>query len=180
VLMANHMRAAERERLLYMPGLALLAVDSAAWAVGVLAAMALRFDFEFTAWSAWSPVTAIVITVVAQVAAGTLSGLYAGRWRRGSLDEGLALARAVLVSCAVMLIANDIVLDARVVPTSVVLAAAPAAFCGAGAARFLERLAVLRRGRRAPSGAAPVLIFGAGDGGSRCNRTGKAAMRRSG
>jgi FlaA1/EpsC-like NDP-sugar epimerase len=167
VLMANHMRAAERERLLYMPGLALLAVDSAAWAVGVLAAMALRFDFEFTAWSAWSPATAIVITVAAQVAAGTLSGLYAGRWRRGSLDEGLALARAVLVSCAVMLIANDIVLDARVVPTSVVLAAAPAAFCGAGAARFLERLAVLRRGRRAPSGAAPVLIFGAGDGGSR-------------
>ncbi len=167
MLMANHMRGGERERLLKTPGMVLLVVDSAAWAVGVLAAMALRFDFEFTAWSVWAPATAIAITVGAQVVAGTLSGLYAGRWRRGSLDEGLALARAVLVSCAVMLIANDIVLDARVVPTSVVLAAAPAAFCGAGAARFLERLAVLRRGRRAPSGAAPVLIFGAGDGGSR-------------
>jgi len=154
-------------RRLRLPGMVLLAVDALAWVIGVLAAMALRFDFTFNTWSEWNPAGAAAIAVTAMVAAGAIGGLYGGRWRRGSLDEGLALARAVVLGGTVLFLFNNFFLDSRLVPTSVVLASAPAAFCGAGAARFVQRLVVLRRGRRALSDAIPVLIFGAGDGGYR-------------
>ncbi len=150
-----------------VPPSLLLVVDSAAWAAGVLAAMALRFDFVPRSWSEWSPVAAIAVAAAAQSVAGTATGLYAGRWRRGSLDEGHALARSILLACGVLLVVNTFVPGMRVVPTSVALGAAPAAFCAAGAVRFLERLMLLRRTRRTLAGATPVLVFGAGDGGFR-------------
>jgi FlaA1/EpsC-like NDP-sugar epimerase len=165
--MAKNMQGREQERRLQVPGMAVMAVDALAWCVGVMAAMALRFDLTIEAWTEWKPLTAIAVGIASQVAVGAVFGLYGGRWRRGSLDEGLALARSIALVCVVLVVANNFVLASRAVPTSVVLAAAPAAFCGAGAARFLERLIVLRRGRRAVDGATPVLIFGAGDGGYR-------------
>ena len=165
--MVGNVRGEMRERRLRMPSMVFLAVDAMAWTVGVLAAMALRFDFMLDAWRSWTPAAAVAVAVVAQAAAGSIAGLYGGRWRRASLDEGLALARAMSVTCAVLLIANHVAANGRFVPTSVVLASAPAAFCAAGAARFLERLLVLHRGRQVPNGAVPVLVFGAGDGGYR-------------
>ena len=152
--MAMNIRGEARDPGRQMPGTVLALVDAGSWGVALLGAMALRFDFVFDSWSEWTPLTAIGVAIGAQVIAGSLSGLYAGRWLNGSLDEGLALARAVILSCGLLLVVNNLVLDSRLVPTSVVLAAAPGAFCGAGAARFLERLMVLRRGRRAPTGAA--------------------------
>ena len=165
--MAMNIRGEDRGPGRQMSGTVLALVDAGSWGVALVGAMALRFDFVFDSWSEWTPLTAIGVAIGAQVIAGSLSGLYAGRWLNGSLDEGLALARAVILSCGLLLVVNNLVLDSRLVPTSVVLAAAPGAFCGAGAARFLERLMVLRRGRRAPTGAVPVLILGAGDGGHR-------------
>ena len=165
--MAITMQGDEHAPRLQLPGVMLAVVDSLAWVFGVLAAMALRFDFGFDIWREWNPADAIGIVVVAMLAAGAIGGLYGGRWQRGSLDEGLALARAVLLVCVTLFTVNNLLLGARLVPTSVVFAAAPAAFCGAGAARFLERLMVLRQSRRAPGDAIPVLIFGAGDGGQR-------------
>jgi FlaA1/EpsC-like NDP-sugar epimerase len=165
--MAMNIRGEDRGPGRQMSGTVLALVDAGSWGVALLGAMALRFDFVFDSWSKWTPLTAIGVAIGAQVIAGSLSGLYAGRWLNGSLDEGLALARAVILSCGLLLVVNNLVLDSRLVPTSVVLAAAPGAFCGAGAARFLERLMVLRRGRQAPTGAIPVLILGAGDGGHR-------------
>lgn len=165
--MAGHVHGKAVHPRLHISGPLLLAVDALSWATGVAAAMALRFDFEPAAWSAWSPAVAVIVVAVAQAAVGTAVGLYGGRWRRGSLDEGHALARSVLVVCVVLLVANAFVPNGRLVPTSVALGAAPAAFCGAGAVRFLERLRLLRRSRRNLVGATPVLVFGAGDGGNR-------------
>jgi len=165
--MANNNLGGGQGRRLRIPGMVLLVVDSSAWVVGVLAAMALRFDFTFDTWSEWNPAGAIGTAVSAMIVAGAFGGLYGGRWRRGSLDEGLALARAVALGGTVLFLVNNVLADAQAVPTSVVLASVPAAFCGAGAARFLERLLVLRRSRRSSSEAIPVLIFGAGDGGHR-------------
>lgn len=165
--MAINMRGGDREIRLQVPGMALLAVDTVAWGAGILAAMALRFDFRFETWSQWRPGIAIAVAVVAQAVAGLALGLYRGRWRQGSLDEGLALAKAVACSGAALLVANNLLLDARIVPTSVVFAAAPGAFCGAGAARFVERLLLFRRTRTVRAEGQPVLVFGAGDGGSR-------------
>ncbi len=165
--MATNEQGARAERRLQVPGMILALVDASAWVIGVSAAMALRFDFQLDSWADWNPAGAIGIAVTAMLAAGAIGGLYGGRWQRGSLDEGLALARAVLLVWVSLFVVNNVLLGARVVPTSVVFAAAPGAFCGAGAARFVERLLVLRRSRRAPGGAIPALIFGAGDGGQR-------------
>lgn len=165
--MSSFMRGGDGERRLQAPGMVLLVVDVAAWVIAVPAAMALRFDFSFETWGQWAPASAIAVAAVGQVLAGWLSGLYGGRWRRGSLDEGLALARSVLLCCLVLFVANNLLLETRLVPTSVVLASAPAAFCGAGAARFLERLLLMRRGRAEATDALRVLVFGAGDGGVR-------------
>ncbi|MEM7141898.1 MAG: nucleoside-diphosphate sugar epimerase/dehydratase [Actinomycetota bacterium] len=165
--MAINMRGGERELRLHMPSMVLVMVDALAWVVGVLAAMALRFDFAFDAWSPWRPEIAIAVAVGVQLLAGVAFGLYEGRWRRGSLDEGLALARSMVAACAVLFVVNNLIVGTRAVPTSVVVAAAPAAFCVAGAARFVERLMLVRRTRRASDRGIPVLIFGAGDGGYR-------------
>lgn len=161
----SDMRGGARGRRLQIPGMVLAVVDAAAWCVGIVAAMAMRFDFELSAWQPWRPETLAAIAVLAMVASGIPAGLYGGRWRRGSLDEGLALTRAMGLVAAVLIAANELVGVSRLVPISVVLGAVPVAFCVAGAARFLERLVVLRGMRRARQGATPVLVFGAGDGG---------------
>lgn len=148
-----------------VPGSALLVVDAIAWSVGVAFAMAIRFDFDLGLWTPWRPEVISIVAIVVMAAIGGAFGLYDGRWRRGSLDEGLALSQAVGLTCLVALLANEFLPGARIVPVSVVLAAGPVAFCAAGCARFLERLAVLRAARRHRADAVKVLIFGAGDGG---------------
>ena len=148
-----------------IPGPALLAVDALAWTIGVVAAMAIRFDFSTAAWSAWRPAWMAAVGVVTIAVLGGAGGLYGRKWRRGSLDEGLALAIVVSATCVFGLAANEFVSGTRLVPVSVAVAAAPVAFCVAGSARFLERLLLVRQSRRRKDGAVPVLIFGAGDGG---------------
>jgi len=106
-----------------------------------------------------------MLAVVAQALGGYLSGIYTARWRRGSLEEGVALARSILMATLVLVVGNDLLPGSRMVPVSVAIGAAPIAFCGAGAIRFLERFATMRRSERTIEGAKPVLVFGAGDGG---------------
>jgi len=139
--------------------------DAVAWAVAVAAAMTVRFDLGESVWDAWSPMSAVILAVVAQGAAGYASGIYNARWRRGSLEEGMALARTILMATIVLVVGNDLWPGERLVPVSVVIGAAPIAFCGAGAVRFIERFAAMRRSERTSEGAKPVLVFGAGDGG---------------
>jgi FlaA1/EpsC-like NDP-sugar epimerase len=127
--------------------------------------MAVRFDLAPETWSRWSPGLATAVAVVAMAGCGAAAGLYVGRWRRGSLDEGMALARAVAASAAVLLLVNALLPPGQLIPVSVALGAAPIAFCASGAVRFGERVTVLRRTRRSRDDATPVLVFGAGDGG---------------
>ena len=86
--MANNMRGGMRERKLHVPSMVLMAGDALAWVAGVLAAMALRFDFAFETWSRWDPVRAIAVVVATQIVAGVGFGLYRGRWRRGTGGAG--------------------------------------------------------------------------------------------
>lgn len=169
--MSSEWSGHESDRSFQIPGALLLVVDATAWAVGVLAAMALRFDFEVSSWAPWHPATAIAIAAGSMALVGALAGLYGGRWRRGSLDEGLALGLAVVITCAALVIGNELLGEPRLVPASLAFGAAPIAFCGSGAARFIERLLLLRRGRGKATGATPVLIFGAGDGGMQVIRS---------
>jgi len=161
----SHDQQAGQNKRRRIPGAALLAVDTSAWCAGVVIAMAIRFDFDRSLWTPWTPEVIVIIGMVVMAATGGLFGLYDGRWSRGSLDEGLALSQAIGVTCLVALLANEFAPGPRIVPVSVVLAAGPVAFCTAGCARFLERLTMLRAARRHRDGAIPVLVFGAGDGG---------------
>jgi len=154
-----------------MGGAALVVADAAAWFLAVAAAMTVRFDLGESVWDRWSPVTAAMLAVVAQGIGGYLSGIYNARWRRGSLEEGMALSRSILMTTLVLVIGNDLLPGGRMVPVSVALGAAPIAFCGAGAVRFLERFAAMRRSERITEGAKPVLVFGAGDGGCQVIRS---------
>ncbi len=154
-----------RERRFQIPRLALVGVDMAAWAIGVMAAMALRFDLRTAAWEAWRPEVLIGLGVVVMGLAGAVAGLYEGRFRRGSLDEGFSLSLVVALTTTVAVVVNQVGVDGRLVPVSVAIAAGPVAFCVAGAVRFAERFVLVRAARRRRDGAVPVLIFGAGDGG---------------
>ena len=146
-------------------GATLMMADAAAWALAVTAAMTVRFDLGESIWDAWSPASAVALAIIAQVVAGYASGIYSARWRRGSLEEGMALARTILMATAVLVVGNDLLPGARLVPVSVAIGAAPIAFCGAGAVRFMERFAAMRRSEHDVEGTQPVLVFGAGDGG---------------
>ena len=154
-----------RERRFHIPRLALVVIDMAAWAVGVMAAMALRFDLQTAAWEVWRPELLILVGAVAMGASGMAAGLYEGRFRRGSLDEGFSLSLVVALTTIVALVVNQVGIGGRLVPVSVAIAAGPVAFCAAGFVRFMERFMLMRASRRRREGAVPVLIFGAGDGG---------------
>jgi FlaA1/EpsC-like NDP-sugar epimerase len=108
----------------------------------------------------------IAVAVVMHFVAGTLAGLYAGRWHPSSVDEGMALVGAIAVTVMAMLAVNDIVSGGRLVPSSVVLGAAPIAICVSAGVRFVDRAVVERSTRRRRGDANPVVIFGAGDGGT--------------
>jgi len=145
--------------------------DAAAWTLAIAAAMTVRFDLGGSVWNAWSPSAAVILAISAQVVAGYTTGIYNARWRRGSLEEGMALARTVLMATVVLVVGNDLLPGERLVPVSVAIGAAPIAFCGSGAVRFMERFAAMRRSERAVEGAKPVLVFGAGDGGCQVIRS---------
>ena len=80
----------------------LFLLDALAWAIGILAALVLRFDFDITRihWG-WTSLV-IGITVVLQLLGGMLFWLYRGRYERGGFDEVRAL---VLDTVAVMAVA---------------------------------------------------------------------------
>jgi FlaA1/EpsC-like NDP-sugar epimerase len=154
-----------RERRFHIPRPALVVLDMAAWAAGVMAAMALRFDLQTAAWEAWHPELLILLGAGVVGVAGRVAGLYEGRFRRGSLDEGFSLSLVIALTTTMAVVVNQVGIDGRLVPVSVAIAAGPVAFCIAGSVRFLERFLLLRSNRRRRDGASPVLIFGAGDGG---------------
>ena len=157
--------SARRERRFHLPRPALVAADMGAWSLGVVLAMAVRFDLQMVMWTVWRPEVFIVVGAVATGVAGVTAGLYQGRFRRGSLDEGCALGLVVALATTVAFVVNQVGVGGQLVPASVALAAGPVALCGAGSVRFVERYVGMRASRRRREGAVPVLIFGAGDGG---------------
>src|SRR2546425_10315564 len=70
-----------------------IGADALAWTGGLLGAVFLRYDFHAGRinWSGFALLVAAA--VVAQVLVGLTTGLYLGRWRLGSFDEGSALGR---------------------------------------------------------------------------------------
>ena len=141
-------------------------MDAAAWAVALLFATVVRFDFDvdevyFRGW--------LVIAVLAgltQAAAGFACGLYTGRFRFGSFDEVAGLAVATSLATIVLFGLNVMTPGDYAVPRSAVVAGGVTAAVLMGAVRYMWRL-IWERGRR-PTGddCERILVFGAGDGGA--------------
>ena len=139
-------------------------LDGLSMAVGIVVATVLRYEFavpDHARPGMWRmlPIAAGTFIVVA-----TLMGLYARRWSYGSLDEVVALGKAVGITSVILIVADATFLD-HLIPVGACVAAGPLALVGMGVFRYVWRLADERfRRPSAEGGATPVIVFGAGEG----------------
>ena len=142
----------------------LLVAECATWPAVVAAAVILRHEFVLARVD-WPPALAFGAAAAALHAAiGYAFGLYSGRFRPGSFEEGRALALAVLVEAALLEGAALLIGLAVGFPRSALPIAFPIALLVMLGIRIARRLVAERR--RAPRrDATPALIAGAGTAG---------------
>lgn len=135
--------------------------DALAWAIGILAALVLRYDFEPQSihWG-WASIL-IAITVVLQLIAGLVFWLYRGRYEIGGFDEVKALVFDVFTVMVVAWIVAYLLAYGNGIPRSTMIIAAPITFTIMAATRYLIRLSA-ERGMKPGTGAERALLYGAG------------------
>ena len=138
-------------------------VDGLAWAIALVFATLLRYDFEVGYAELSGLLTLIPVAVVVQSLAGLVFGTYTGRSRFGSFDEVTTLVKAVAIT-AIFLIGFSPLFDPRLVPLSVPFIAGPTALVEMAGLRYCWRLGRERRKRPSADGCRRLLVFGAGDG----------------
>jgi len=143
--------------------------DAGCWAVALAVATTLRYDFSVGNADFGGVALFLPVVVVGQLAAGTLFGMYRGRWRFGSFDEALALGQSVVLTSALGFLANGL-LDPQLVPRSVPVAAGVMALVLMGAGRYAWRLTDERRRRPQRADCERLLVFGAGEAGAKILR----------
>ena len=139
----------------------LFIADAAAWGIGILAALVLRFDFNLMRihWG-WTLVV-IGITALLQLGAGWLFSLYRNRYQVGSFDEVRVLVLDIVVVMTVAWLFAYIVGYGNGIPRSTLFIAAPITFSLMGVARYVARLYVERQ-MLPGSEAERTLLYGAG------------------
>jgi len=147
-------------------GLVQALFDALAWTAAIYVATWWRFEFDLGAWPAWRIVVAAGAAGALQMGAGMMFGLYAGRWRFGSFDEIAALTRSVAVVTVVLSLANRFLIGPRLLPVSVVLSGGVLGLVLMAGVRYSWRRFVERNLRPSADVAAPVLVYGAGEGGA--------------
>ena len=140
------------------------ATDSFAWALAVLAATLLRYEFRLPDHAPGGIAAAALVAIALHLGLAHFTRLYRRTWRYGSYEELAAIVWTVIPASMVLVAANRLVLDTAV-PFSSSLAAGPGALVLMAAVRFTWRAAVTRRRRPSRDGATPVLVFGAGEAG---------------
>lgn len=136
-------------------------VDGAAWAFGVLIAVALRFEFQMDA-RGW--VATIVLGLAAgglQIAVGYLLALYRGRFTYGSFDEVRAIGTVVVVEALLLSLVVIPVGPLVGIPRGTILLAFPFVLLLMFGVRYFSRL-MIDRARKPGEDAEPTLIVGAG------------------
>ena len=158
--LAALLRLAVRYRPVVQAGM-----DGMAWAVALLVASVLRFDFSLrdVDLSGWA--TLVVLAAVIQTVAGFMCGLYTGRFRFGSFDEVAGLAMATLGATILIYAVNLWSPGEHLVPRSAVIAGGVMAGALMAGVRYLWRLSWERGRRPKGDGCERILVFGAGDGG---------------
>lgn len=126
-------------------------------------ATVVRYDFAPPShWVAPTLLTALIALVV-QAIAGSLIGLYAGRWRLGSFDEVAGLVPAVAITAGVTSGVN--LLAGRLVPASAPIVGPALSLVAMAGARYCWRLLLDRRRRPGQDRSRPAVVCGAGEGG---------------
>ncbi len=135
--------------------------DVAAWAVGIIAALVLRFDFVFSRvhWG-WAFVLIAVVAVL-QLLGGWAFWLYRARYELGGFDEVRALAFDTVSVMAVGWVFAYLVGYGNGIPRSAMIIAAPISFTLMAATRYVARLVAERR-IKPGDGASRALLYGAG------------------
>jgi dTDP-glucose 4,6-dehydratase len=137
------------------------AVDAGAWVLGVLLAVALRFEFQMELRGWLATLVLGVFAAAAQVLIGYATALYRGRHPYGSFEEVLALSIIVIAETLVLTLLTLILGPAIGVPRGTPLLAAPMVLLIMFGVRYAARLYLENR-RRPDAGAEPTLIVGGG------------------
>jgi dTDP-glucose 4,6-dehydratase len=141
--------------------LAAAIVDSAAWVVGIVIAVVLRFEFEPTVGGWISMAVLAIIAAAGQIAVGYYLALYRGRFTYGSFDEVRALGLAVIVQASVLSAIVMILGPVIGLPRGTVILAFPFVLLLMFGVRYSARLVIERR-RKPGDEAEPTLVVGAG------------------
>lgn len=142
-------------------------LDWIAWGLGLSVAALLRVDFQAAKLELWGQVAILPVALLCQLIAGGVTGLYRGRWIRGSFEEVAAVALAVLLATIGLFVIDAVATDPRMVPLSAVIGGAVIAFVGMCGTRYWARLREDRRLRAHGDGLEleRVLVVGAGEAG---------------
>lgn len=136
-------------------------VDAASWAIGVLLAVSLRFEFSMSIDGWLATLGLAVIAAVLHVVVGVATKLYRGRYPYGSFDEVRLLGLIVLSITAVLGLIVVTVGTLVSIPRGTMFLAAPIVLLLMFGVRYVARL-LLDRSRKPGEDAEPALIVGAG------------------
>jgi FlaA1/EpsC-like NDP-sugar epimerase len=153
-------RVARQTHFLRTYGLLYFA-DVLAWAIGIIAALVLRFDFMFGRLHWGWTLALIAVAALLQLAGGWLFWLYRGRYEIGGFDEVRQLVLNVVAIMALTWVFAYFVAYGNGIPRSTMIIAAPITFTIMAAVRYLSRLST-ERGMKPGTGAERALLYGAG------------------
>ncbi|MFI7603258.1 polysaccharide biosynthesis protein [Actinoplanes sp. NPDC049681] len=145
-------------------------MDAGAWALGLVGAVAARYDGDVAAAPLTATAAAVAVAVVLHTVIGHQQFLYRGRYGFGTFEEARAVFTTAL-AVVLILFAIDLAVPQRPLPLSASLVGGPMALVVMSAVRYVRRLQHERRLRPDAQQATPVLLFGAGTAGQRLLRS---------
>lgn len=137
------------------------AIDAAWWAVAIVVAQLLRFEFSASAIHVLSTLSLIVCLAVLQLVAGWVFNLYQGRFVYGTFEEVRAVALAVLSVGAIVGLPLLFLGSSLGLPRSSVIIALPIGLVAMLGTRYFRRLEVERQCTPADD-CERVIVYGAG------------------
>ena len=136
-------------------------VDALAWGLGILLAVALRFEFAMPAKGWIATIMLGLVAAAIHVAIGYASKLYRGRHTYGSFDEVRQLGMIVMSITAVLGVLIIAIGNSVSIPRGTMFLAAPIVLLLMFGVRYTARL-MLDHSRKPGDDAEPAIIVGAG------------------
>ncbi|MFN8017688.1 MAG: nucleoside-diphosphate sugar epimerase/dehydratase [Acidimicrobiales bacterium] len=142
--------------------------DAIAMALSVVAAMALRYDFDLPSRKTDEVLWFSLLAAGVFVLCGAVRGLYSGRWSFGSFEEVSALVSVIVVATGILLLIAGLLPKQgteRPIPLSVPIIASTIMLAMSAGARYVWRLFYERGLRPQGEGTERLVVIGAGEGG---------------